>query len=233
MKKFAIIFLALLIFVHVVAAQPVVDYMHINADVNNGYAITTVEEKLTNQLDVPADDEFKFLIPDEAFISGFSLIIDGKEYVASVLPKKEAQEKFEEAASQGKTAGLLESKNKNMFSYSLSFEPKQSIIIRLKYEQAVKKSLGKFEYVLFLRNVDSVGINDLSVNLNITSLNGITTLETPGFAGANVKYSSTTSGRVTYSANTLPDKDLTVVTLPIIRLLMGICYSTIWETRVI
>jgi len=129
-----------------------------------------------------------------------------------VLPKKEAQEKFEKAASQGKTAGLLESKNKNMFSYSLSFEPKQSIIVRLKYEQAVKKSLGKFEYVLFLRNIDNtVSVNDLSVNLNITSINDITTLETPGFAGANVKYSKTTAGKVTYSANTLPDKDLTVV----------------------
>ena len=212
MKKFVIVFLALLTFVQVAAAQPVVDYMHINADVNNGYAVTTVEEKLSNQLDVPANDEFKFLIPEEAFISGFSLIIDGKEYVANVLPKKEAQEKFEEAASQGKSAGLLESKNKNMFSYSLSFEPGQSIIVRLKYEQAVKKSLGKFEYVLFLRNVDnSVSVNDLSVNLNITSLNDITTLGTPGFTGANVKYSSTTSGRVTYSANMLPDKDLTVV----------------------
>lgn len=211
MKKFVIIFLALLTFVQVAAAQPIVDYMHINADVNNGYAVTTVEEKLSNQLDVPANDEFRFLIPDEAFISGFLLIIDGKEYVANVLRKKEAQEKFEEAASQGKSAGLLESKNKNMFSYSLSFEPGQSIIVRLKYEQAVKKSLGNFEYVLFLRNVDSVVVNDLSVNLNITSLNGITTLETPGFVGANVKYSSTTSGRVTYNANMLPDKDLTVV----------------------
>ena len=57
----------------------------------------------------------------------------------------------------------------------------------------------------------TVSVNDLSVNLNITSLNDITTLETPGFAGANVKYSSTTSGRVTYNANMLPDKDLTVV----------------------
>lgn len=212
MNKFVIIFLALLIFAHGAAAQPVVDYMHINADVNNGYAITTVEEKLTNQLDVPTDDEFKFLIPDEAFISGFSLIIDDKEYVADVLPKKEAQDKFEEAASQGQSAGLLESKNKNMFSYSLSFEPGQNIIVRLKYEQAVKKSLGKFEYVMFLRNIDNtVSVNDLSVNLNITSLNDIITLETPGFAGANVKYSSTTSGKVTYSANMLPDKDLTVV----------------------
>lgn len=212
MLKEIVILLILLAFTQGAASQPVVDYLHINANVNNGYAITTVEERLTNPLDGPAEDEFKFLIPDEAFISGFSLIIDGKEYVANVLPKKEAQQKFEEAASQGRSAGLLESRNKNMFSYSLSFEPKQSIIVRLKYEQAVKKILGKFEYVLFLRNTDAThSVNDLSVNLTITSLNDITTLETPGFEGANIKYVSTTEGRVTYGAKTLPDKDLTVV----------------------
>ncbi len=54
-------------------------------------------------------------------------------------------------------------------------------------------------------------VNDLSVNLSIASLNDITTLETPGFTGAGVKYLSTTKGQVTYSSNALPDKDLTVI----------------------
>jgi len=206
------IFLFLMALVQGAQAVPVVDYLHINAEVNNGYAVTTVEEKLTNGLDIPAEDEFRFLIPDEAFISGFTLIIDGKEYVANVLPKKEAQQKFEEAASQGRSAGLLESRNKNMFSYSLSFEAKQSIIVKLKYEQAVKKSLGKYDYVLFLRNTDAMhNVNSLSVNLTISSLNDITSLETPGFTGASKKYLSASSGRISYSANTMPDTDLTVV----------------------
>ncbi len=212
MNNKLVIFLILLALVQGAQAVPVVDYMHISADVNNGYAVTTVEEKLTNTLDIPAEDEFRFLIPDEAFISGFTLIINGKEYVADVLPKKEAQQKFEEAASQGRSAGLLESRNKNMFSYSLSFEAGQSIIVKLKYEQAVKKSLGNFEYVLFLRNTDTTHtINSLSVNLTISSLNDITTLETPGFTGASKKYLSATSGRISYSANAMPDTDLTVV----------------------
>lgn len=211
MQKKMIVFLFMLALVQGAQAVPVVDYMHISTDVNNGYAVTTVEEKLTNTLDIPAEDEFRFLIPEEAFISGFTLIINGKEYVADVLPKKEAQEKFEEAASQGRSAGLLESRNKNLFSYSLSFEAGQSIIVRLKYEQAIKKSLGNFEYVLFLRNTDTIhSINSLSVNLTISSLNDITTLETPGFTGASVKYLSTTTGRISYNANALPDKDLTV-----------------------
>jgi uncharacterized protein YegL len=212
MQKKMIVFLFMLALVQGAQAVPVVDYMHISADVNNGYAVTTVEEKLTNTLDIPAEDEFRFLIPDEAFISGFTLIINGKEYVADVLPQKEAQEKFEEAASQGRSAGLLESRNKNLFSYSLSFETGQSIIVKLKYEQAIKKSLGNFEYVLFLRNTDTThSINSLSVNLTISSLNDITTLETPGFTGASKKYLSATSGRISYSANAMPDTDLTVV----------------------
>ncbi|VVB84884.1 Vault protein inter-alpha-trypsin domain protein [uncultured archaeon] len=210
-KKF-VIFLFLLAFIQGAQALPVVDYMNINADVNNGYAVTTVEEKLTNGLDIPAEDEFRFLIPEEAFISGFTLIIDGKEYVADVLPKQEAQQKFEEAASQGRSAGLLESRNKKMFSYSLSFEARHSIIVKLKYEQAVKKSLGKYEYAVFLRNTDTAhSVNSLSVNLTIESLNDITTLDAPGFSEAGVKYLSATTGRVTYTANALPDKDLTVV----------------------
>ncbi len=212
MQKLIIISLVLLALTQVAAAQPVVDYLNINADVNNGYAITTVEEKLSNPLSIAAEDEFNFLIPEEAFISGFSLIIDGKEYIADVLPKQEAKEKFEQAASQGKSAGLLETKKKNLFSYSLSFAPGQSIVVRLKYEQAVKKSLGEYEYVLFLRKTDQAhSVNDLSVNLSISSVNEITTLETPGFSWASVKYLSTTRGQVKYSASALPDKDLTVV----------------------
>lgn len=212
MQKLIVISLVLLALTTVAAAQPVVDYLNINADVNNGYAITTVEEKLTNPLDTPSEDEFKFMIPEEAFISGFTLIIDGKEYNADVLPKQEAKEKFEQAASQGKSAGLLETKKQNLFSYSLSFAPRQSIVVRLKYEQAVKKSLGVYEYALFLRRTDQAHIvNALSVNLNISSVNDITTLETPGFTEASVKYLSATKGQVKYSASALPDKDLTVV----------------------
>ncbi|MCZ7405640.1 MAG: VIT domain-containing protein [Candidatus Methanoperedens sp.] len=91
MQKLIVFSLVLLALTTISAAQPVVDYLKINADVNNGYAITTVEEKLTNPLDTPSDDEFKFLIPEVAFISGFTLIIDGKEYNADVLPKQEAK----------------------------------------------------------------------------------------------------------------------------------------------
>lgn len=195
------------------AASPAtIDYLHITADVNNGYATTTVEEKLTNPHDTATDDEFRFLIPEGAFISGFSLFIDGIEYKADVLPKKEAQERFDEAVSKGRTAGILKAKKRNIFSYSLSFAPHQSITVRMTYEQPVKKMLGEYDYVLSLRETDVAHrVPDLSVNITVASVNRITSLETPGFEGANTKYLSATKARVTYSAGRLPDQDLRIV----------------------
>ncbi|MEA1894899.1 MAG: VIT domain-containing protein [Euryarchaeota archaeon] len=194
------------------ATGTTIDYLHITADVNNGYAITSIEEKLTNTHNTATDDEFRFLIPDGAFISGFCLVIDGVEYEADVLPKKEADERFEAAVSEGRTAGVLKTKKENIFSYSLSFEPHQSIIVRLTYEQPVKKTLDEYEYVLSLRETDVAhSVPDLSANITVTSVNRILTLDIPGFEGANTKYSSSTEARVTYSAKALPDQDLEIV----------------------
>ncbi|WP_135604769.1 VIT domain-containing protein [Methanococcoides sp. NM1] len=205
-----ILFLIFLAASPATSAQPlVVDYMDIDVDINNGYVITTVEEKLTNQMDDAVFDDFSIFLPEEAFISGFSIIIDGEEYKSSVLPKEEASEKFEEATSEGKTAGLLETEDRNRFAYALSFEPHQSIVVRLTYEQALKKALGEYEYTQFLRSDHDV--NNLSVNISISSVNKILSLDTPGFTGANVEYLSITDGQVTYNADSLPDSDLTVV----------------------
>ena len=190
----------------------VIDYLHITADVKNGYAVTSVEEKLTNSHGTATDDEFKFLIPDGAFISGFCLLIDGVEYEADVLPKKEADERFEAAVSEGKTAGILKTEKANIFAHSLSFAPHQSIIVRLTYEQPVKKMLGEYEYVLLLRETDAVhNVPELSVNITVTSVNRIIDVKTPGFDGGYVKYISSTKARVTYGAKALPDRDLTIV----------------------
>ncbi|MEA3324871.1 MAG: S-layer protein domain-containing protein, partial [Euryarchaeota archaeon] len=91
-----------------------IEYLRITANVNNGYAITIIEEKLTNPHNIATDDEFRFLIPDSAFISGFSLFIDGVEYEADVLPKEDADERFEAAVSEGRTAGVLKTKKENI-----------------------------------------------------------------------------------------------------------------------
>ncbi|MCQ1535796.1 VWA domain-containing protein [Methanosarcina sp. KYL-1] len=191
------------------AASPVAEYLKITSDVNNGYAISTVEEKLSNPADLAVQDRFEFRIPEEAFISGFSLTIDGKEYRASVLPRGKASEKFETAASEGRTAGLLETEDENLFAYALNFEPGQSITVKLTYEQALKKTLGEYELVQFLES--SHAANDFSITVNINAANQLARLEVPDFPETEVKYLSANSGQVWYEADSIPSSELRVV----------------------
>ncbi|WP_440945209.1 VIT domain-containing protein [Methanosarcina sp. T3] len=191
------------------AASPVAEYLKLSTDVNNGYATTTVEEKLSNPTDTVVEDRFNFLIPEEAFISSFSLTIDGKEYTAEVLEREEASRRFDTAASEGRTAGLLETEEQNLFSYALNFEPGQSITVKLTYEQALKKTLGEYELVQFLGSGKSAG--NLSVTVNINSENQLTRLEAPDFPAAEVEYLSAKSGQVRYKTDSLPPSELRVV----------------------
>ena len=208
-KKILIVCLVLLATAQAGAASPVAEYLKITANINNGYANTTVEEKLSNPTGSSVEDSFSFLIPDEAFISGFSIIIDGKEYRAEVLKKGEASRKFDTAASEGRTAGLLETKGRHLFSYALNFEPGQSIIVKLTYEQALKKNLGEYELVQSLESERPA--DHLSVNVNIDSENPLTRLEAPNFPAAKVKYLSSNSGQVIYETSSLPPSELRVL----------------------
>ena len=185
-----------------------VDYLSISTQINDGYSITTVEEKLDNRNNASVTDKFEFLIPKKAFFSGFSLIIDGKEYKADVLKKAEAQQKFEKATSGGKTAGLLETRDSELFSYSLNFKPNQSIIVRLTYEQALTRTLGEYEHVQYLRS--SHEVKDLTVSVDIRSSTKVLSVETPGLKSA-VTYPNANNARVKYTANTLPAQDMRVI----------------------
>lgn len=204
-----IIFMCLLLIVPANAqSNAEVDYLNIDVNINDGYAITTVEEKLDNGNNFTITDKFEFLIPEKAFLSGFSISIDGEEYQADILKKAEAQQKFEEAASGGRTAGLLETRDSELFSYSLNFEANQSIVVKLTYEQALTRTLDEYEYLQYLRSNHDV--NDLQVSIDIDSSTDVLSVGTSGFR-SDITYPDTNSAHVRYTDVGLPGQDLKVV----------------------
>jgi uncharacterized protein YegL len=184
------------------------DYMNIDVKIHDGYAITTVEEKLDNVNNASVTDKFQFLIPEGAFMSAFSMTIDGEEYQADILENEEAQQKFEEAVSSGRTAGLLETRDTELFSYSLNFEANQSIIVKLTYEQALTRTMDEYEYLQYLRSNHEV--EDLSVTVDISSSTDILSVDTPGF-DADITYPATDNAKVEYTSEGLPGSNLNVV----------------------
>lgn len=69
--------------------------MKIESNVSNRFAKTRIMSKVKN-LDKKAHEAvFSVVIPDQAFISGFTMEIDGKSYEAYVQEKEQAKTTYE------------------------------------------------------------------------------------------------------------------------------------------
>lgn len=162
--------------------QAKIEYMEITATIDNNYAITEIEEKFVNPYDNAIDETFIFEIPESAFISNFSLTIDNETYYAEIVPKDVAQQKYQEAVVNGSDAGLVESQGKNVFSYSVSLSPAQEIIVGLRYEQFIEKSLGGYEYIIPFSGGDiGRSVDDVSIKVIIKSKLNVNSAEAKNY----------------------------------------------------
>ena len=148
--------------------EPEIDYLVIKTQIDNNYATTDIYEKFRNPYNYSVDETFSFEIPEKAFISNFSLTICNKTHYAQIVPKDIGKQKYEGAVVNGTDAGLVEANGKNIFSYSVSMSAYQEIIVGLRYEKFLEKSLGGYEYIIPLKGGSANrNINDFSVDITV------------------------------------------------------------------
>ncbi len=186
--------------------------MNIVTVIDNAYAVTEISQEFENTDDDAAEAFFSVMIPDRAFISNFSLTLDGSTYYADVLTKDEAEEKYKESVASGKNAGLGETRDSKWFSFSVNLKAEQEASVALRYEHYIPLFLGERRYELFLSALD-VTAAEFSVDIDISSA--------PGLAGYTVEnYESSITEEWDTSHNVVlsmegedftPDNDLTVV----------------------
>lgn len=76
--------------------MPKIYKMNVHSKIENRYANTTVTSKVRNLGKKAQEATFFVVLPDSAFISGFIMEIDGKNYTAYVQEKKKAQETYDQ-----------------------------------------------------------------------------------------------------------------------------------------
>ena len=69
----------------------VVDSLMLNSKLSSRFGETTIDSVMTNQHDENIDASFDVQLPETAFISNFTMVIDGVYYVAGVESKEEAE----------------------------------------------------------------------------------------------------------------------------------------------
>lgn len=68
--------------------------MHIRSNIHNRFANTTVVSKVRNLAQKAQEATFTVVLPETAFISGFIMEVDGKNYTAYVKEKEEAKREY-------------------------------------------------------------------------------------------------------------------------------------------
>merc|ERR1712112_234686 len=86
---------------------PEMTRFHVDSRIQFRYARTVMEAHIKNPDIAPQLATFAVVIPESAFISNFSMVLDGREFVARVEEKEKAKETFDEAVTNGLGAGLV------------------------------------------------------------------------------------------------------------------------------
>ncbi|XP_050953258.1 LOW QUALITY PROTEIN: inter-alpha-trypsin inhibitor heavy chain H6 [Labeo rohita] len=153
-------------------ALKVTDY-HVRCSVLSRYAVTTVESTVWNQLHITKEAAFEVDLSSSAFISNFTITSNGKVYVAEVKRRTDARKIYDTAKKQGKTAGLVATKEREIekFRVAVNVPPGTRASFSLTYEELLSRRLGRYELSLGLRPGQPV--QNISLDVSISERTGI------------------------------------------------------------
>ncbi|XP_035760850.1 inter-alpha-trypsin inhibitor heavy chain H3-like, partial [Neolamprologus brichardi] len=119
-----------------------VQSIRITCTVSSRFAHTVMSSKALNKENSSQEIFFEVELPKMAFITNFSMEIDGQVYVGEVKEKESAKEQYEKAVSSGKTAGLVKASERKMekFSVSVNIAAQSSVSFILIYEELLQRT---------------------------------------------------------------------------------------------
>uniref|UniRef100_A0A8C9USN0 Inter-alpha-trypsin inhibitor heavy chain H3 n=1 Tax=Spermophilus dauricus TaxID=99837 RepID=A0A8C9USN0_SPEDA len=149
----------------------------ISCKVTSRFAHNVVTTKAVNNADKAKEVSFDVELPKTAFITNFTLTIDGVTYPGNVKEKEVAKKQYEKAVSQGKTAGLVKASGRKLekFTVSVNVAAGSNVIFELTYEELLKRHQGKYE--MFLKVQPKQLIKHFEIEAQIFEPQGISTLD--------------------------------------------------------
>ncbi|NWU63502.1 ITIH4 inhibitor, partial [Pterocles burchelli] len=152
--------------------------LQVDCKVTSRFAHTVITSKIVNRANESREATFEVELPKTAFITNFSMSIDGKVYPGIIKEKASAQREYDTAVSHGQSAGLIKITGRKLeqFHVSVSIAAASKVTFELTYEELLKRQLGKFELLLKVRPQQLV--KHFQIDVHIFEPQGIRFLET-------------------------------------------------------
>lgn len=144
---------------------------HVNVVIENGYAITSVEQVFFNPNAQELEAIYSFPVPEKAAVGEFTYWIDGQPITGEVLEKEQARSVYENEKAQGRASALVEQDAHRTFENSVyPVRAQQDVKIKLVYIQPahVDSSIGRYVYPLEDGGTDSEKLAFWNYNTAVT-----------------------------------------------------------------
>lgn len=161
--------------------QPSITDFSARSTVSSRFAETVFHCEMYNPFEENSDVVFKVQLPSSAFISNFTMVINGQLYVAQVKAKAVAREEYEEAVKRNLTAGLVSSgfeepnRDFEWFVLSVNVGSKTPVIFELSYQELLMRSRGFFTHALSIQ--PSQVVENFVIYVEVNEPQGIASFE--------------------------------------------------------
>jgi len=120
----------------------------VNAKLSGNLSRVEVTQTFENPFNEPLEAVYVFPLPDEAAVDDMEIKLGDRVIKGDIKKREEAQQIYEQARREGRTAGLLEQERDNIFTQSLAnIRPGEQIEVTIRYTDSLKFEGGDYEFV--------------------------------------------------------------------------------------
>ncbi|MEG3894071.1 MULTISPECIES: VIT domain-containing protein [unclassified Microcoleus] len=123
-------------------------HTEVRAKIAGNLSRVEVSQQFENPFTKPLEAVYIFPLPEEAAVDEMEIKIGDRTIKGSIKKREEAQQIYEKAKQEGRTAGLLEQERDNIFTQSLAnIKPGESIDVTIRYTDSLKFLAGDYEFI--------------------------------------------------------------------------------------
>lgn len=172
---------------------------HVTVSIEDGHAVTRVDQEFTNPHDQTVAGRYVFPIPPGAVLSGFSATVDGQPQAVTRQDRATTNATLYAGVVQRHDPSLLQYADWESLAFEISLPPGGSRRMQLQYEEMLAPAGGFFHYryVLGTERYSSQLLDEVSVTVDLRSSAGLAslyssshavTVERPGPGQARVSW---------------------------------------------
>ncbi|PKO20640.1 MAG: hypothetical protein CVU38_19045, partial [Chloroflexi bacterium HGW-Chloroflexi-1] len=156
----------------------VVRYHRVTVNIEDGHAVTRVEQEFYNPHAFPVEARYLFPVPPEAIISRFQAAVDGQSQSVERQNAATTNTILYGQLAQRYDPSLLQYADWESLAFDLSLPPGGARHMNLTYEEVLAPSGGlyHYRYILSVERYSSQPLEQVSVTVNLRSSSGLSSL---------------------------------------------------------